>query len=226
MTSTSPDPAAPRRSARGAQRREALLTVAGELFLAHGYDAVALDDLIARAGGSRSTLYQYFGGKEGLYKAALVHQCAALAEPLAQLSLAEQTPAAALTVLGRHLLQAALAPRALAMHRLLVNDGHRFPAAARAMWEASYGRALDLLTAWIAARQQGPHAPFADTVPAAALAEQFMHMVSGHAKLCAVAGLLSLPLAPATAERMVAQAVHTFLQGVRRDCPAPQGGVA
>ena len=49
--------------------RVALLVSATELFLEHGYDAVSLDDIVQHAGGSKASIYKYFGNKEGLFKA-------------------------------------------------------------------------------------------------------------------------------------------------------------
>ncbi len=40
-----------------------------ELFLERGYDAVSLDDIVQHAGGSKASIYKYFGNKEGLFKA-------------------------------------------------------------------------------------------------------------------------------------------------------------
>lgn len=51
---------------RGLQRRDALLHTAYELFLHHGYDNVCLDDIVQQAGGSKASVYKYFGNKEGL----------------------------------------------------------------------------------------------------------------------------------------------------------------
>lgn len=52
---------------RGHQRRLALLECASALFLEHGFDAVSLDDIVNLAGGSKTTIYKYFGNKEGLF---------------------------------------------------------------------------------------------------------------------------------------------------------------
>jgi hypothetical protein len=38
-------------------------------FLERGYDAVSLDDIVHHAGGSKASIYKYFGSKEGLFKA-------------------------------------------------------------------------------------------------------------------------------------------------------------
>ncbi|HEE5471130.1 TPA: helix-turn-helix transcriptional regulator [Acinetobacter baumannii] len=48
---------------RGIERRLALLLSATELFLEKGYDAVSLDDIVNHAGGSKTSIYKYFGIK-------------------------------------------------------------------------------------------------------------------------------------------------------------------
>ncbi len=52
---------------RGHERRLALLISANDLFLERGYDAVSLDDIVNHAGGSKASIYKYFGNKEGLF---------------------------------------------------------------------------------------------------------------------------------------------------------------
>ena len=54
---------------RGQERRLALLVIACDLFLERGYDAVSLDDIVNHAGGSKASIYKYFGSKEGLFTA-------------------------------------------------------------------------------------------------------------------------------------------------------------
>ncbi len=56
-----------RRTKRGNERCEKVRVVAADLFLAHGYDGVSLDDIIAQSGGSKTNIYSHFGGKEGLF---------------------------------------------------------------------------------------------------------------------------------------------------------------
>ena len=52
---------------RGYERRLALLISANDLFLERGYDAVSWDDIVNHAGGSKASIYKYFGNKEGLF---------------------------------------------------------------------------------------------------------------------------------------------------------------
>ena len=42
---------------------------ATELFLDKGYEAVSLDDIVNHAGGSKASIYKYFGNKDGLFTA-------------------------------------------------------------------------------------------------------------------------------------------------------------
>lgn len=59
---------------RRERRRCAMLDAARDLFLEQGYDAVSLSDVVARSGGSLSTLYGLFGNKRGLLKAMMQSQ--------------------------------------------------------------------------------------------------------------------------------------------------------
>ncbi|MEB3754236.1 TetR/AcrR family transcriptional regulator [Acinetobacter sp. MD2(2019)] len=54
---------------RGFERRLAFVLSATSLFLEKGYDAVALDDIVNHSGGSKASIYKYFGNKKGLFKA-------------------------------------------------------------------------------------------------------------------------------------------------------------
>lgn len=54
---------------RGAERCAMLLEVATDLFLKHGYEHVSLDQIVEHAGGSKATIYKYFGNKKGLFLA-------------------------------------------------------------------------------------------------------------------------------------------------------------
>ncbi|ELY2785176.1 TetR/AcrR family transcriptional regulator [Klebsiella pneumoniae] len=200
------------RTTRGAQRVRDLIEAASELFLERGFDAVAVDDVIARVGGSRSTIYSHFGGKEGLFKHAMIDLCTEVTKPLDQMIIADGEPKEALMVLGRQLLISALSPRTLALHRLLVNEGRRFPDVAKAMWDVSYGKAIQILSTWIAEQQQ-PGKGFCRDVPSKALAEHFVSLVAANTKLQAASGLRSPFLSDAEIDEIVGHAVQIFLYG-------------
>lgn len=56
---------------RGVERSRKLLANAIDIFAQQGYDATTLKSIIDRSGGSRSLIYQCYGNKEGLFRAAL-----------------------------------------------------------------------------------------------------------------------------------------------------------
>lgn len=60
------------RSAAKAQRREAMLSAAAELFAEHGYNGVSIEDLGAASGVSGPAVYRHFAGKQAVLGALLV----------------------------------------------------------------------------------------------------------------------------------------------------------
>jgi AcrR family transcriptional regulator len=67
MNSISTETRQRRKEARPAE----LLTAALDLFVERGYAATKLDDIAAKAGVSKGTLYLYFDSKEALFKAVI-----------------------------------------------------------------------------------------------------------------------------------------------------------
>jgi AcrR family transcriptional regulator len=53
---------------RGLHTRDRILGCAAEVFLANGFHATALDAIAKAAGASRATVYQYFAGKEEIFR--------------------------------------------------------------------------------------------------------------------------------------------------------------
>lgn len=63
--------AAPSRQRRKEARPAELIAAALDLFVERGFAATKLDDVAARAGVSKGTLYLYFASKEELFKAVI-----------------------------------------------------------------------------------------------------------------------------------------------------------
>lgn len=59
------------KSLRGINKRNALLRTAWEVFSEQGYQSASMDMVVARAGGSKQTLYNYFKSKEDLLRAVM-----------------------------------------------------------------------------------------------------------------------------------------------------------
>ncbi len=65
--------AEPRRTRRGEARDALLRARAAVLFLERGYDSVTVDDIVREVGGSKGSVYSFYGGKEGLFLAAIAN---------------------------------------------------------------------------------------------------------------------------------------------------------
>ena len=70
-TSVPPSPPAPKRERRKEARPGELLEAALDLFVEKGYAATKVDEVAARAGVSKGTLFLYFPSKEELFKAVV-----------------------------------------------------------------------------------------------------------------------------------------------------------
>ncbi len=211
-------PRSEHRTAKGAARLGALTDTAMDMFLNEGYEAVSLDTLIAQVGGSRRNIYEHFGGKEGLFIEVVKRLCAELQRPLLALEIDRKTARLALREFGLKVLEIALRPRVLALHRLMIGEGRRFPAVAQAIWHSGHDAATHTLARWIE-RRQGTE--LRRDIPAAELAAQFINLVLTSPQLRALVGMLRRPLKPAELSRIVDEAVDMFLEGAMfRKTPA------
>lgn len=117
----------PKPSGRGLVRRQAMLDAARELFLEKGFDRTSLSDIVERSKGSRSTLYEQFGNKDGLLRAIVEDVTSSVWQLLGD----ETGPCtfceAGLIELGCRFVRSALAPETIAVYRILVAEGHRVP---------------------------------------------------------------------------------------------------
>src|SRR6201998_722838 len=116
----------PQREARRGDRRDAILDVAHECFIAEGSGATSMSTIATRLGGSKGTLYNYFHSKEELFDAFVRRSCAKLAGVLRALP-KQGGVRERLVAVARNFLSFLISPQALAVNRLVVGEGERFP---------------------------------------------------------------------------------------------------
>src|ERR1700761_2188566 len=117
------------------QRREAIMTVAREIFFEHGYSATSMSAIAARLGGSKGTLYNYFKSKEELFAAQVRDMCGPLAHRLSDATAAAVSPREALTGIGRDYLTHLFSDSTIKMFRILVAEAQRTPELAQLFYE-------------------------------------------------------------------------------------------
>ncbi len=192
--------------ARGDRRREAMLKAATALFLKNGYAGTTLDAVIARAGGSRATLYGAYGGKEELFAAIIERLGQRIAAPLAAPA---ASPRQTLLAAGKALMAALMSAEGLGLYRILIAESRHFPALAAATFSAGPKAAADHLSRYLARQVKSGDLVLADPRLAA---RHFLEMVKGDLHLRALLGLGKRP-SQRTIARCVAAAVDLFLAG-------------
>jgi len=202
-----PQRSAPPERPAADRRRGQIVRAAAALFLKKGYDNVSIDEIIGVVGGSKATIYAWFGGKEGLFEAVVRQKCE-------DVTLAINVDAggsleAQLTEIGRSFLAMVLSPPILEFHRLMVSIGRTFPAAGRLFFETGPRSAYGIVASWIAKQQAAGRICKEDPDRLAVL---FLDMLIGEHQL---GWLTSMPAAARRdkIDETVRVAVKVFLKG-------------
>lgn len=191
-------------------RRSHYLRVALDLFAAHGFHGVSIDQLVAEAGGSKATLYRYFSSKEELFEAIIADLTeTTIAErpidELAGLRLED-----GLRAIGHATAMAALSEQATVLFRLAVGESMRFPELARMMFERGPAVSYSRMRAFIADRAAAGEIQVDDPQIAA---EQFLGGIVGHLQLRQALG--QPPADPAQVTARIESAITTFVAAHR-----------
>ncbi|WP_424140312.1 TetR/AcrR family transcriptional regulator C-terminal domain-containing protein [Roseomonas chloroacetimidivorans] len=136
-----------------------------------------------------------------------------MAEPIKALPLKDEDLTASLHVFGRALLGIVLDPRTLALHRLMVAEGGRFPELAHAVYQVGHHRAALILSAFLQRHRERSDA-WGSNLPSLALAQQFISLVVAEPQLRSLIGLDALPVPTEETSRIVDGAVWLFLNGL------------
>lgn len=109
-----------------ADRRKAIVAAARDVFLERGYANSSIDAVVERSGGSKATVYQLFGNKEGLLAALVAEGAEELAHLVEALPL-DGGLEDSLRTFGRGYLNLVLRPERLGLFRLVVGECARVP---------------------------------------------------------------------------------------------------
>jgi len=122
-------------TARGHARCNRILDIATALFLKQGYAATSLAQIVAASGGSLSTLYQTFNDKDGLFLAIVHRKAESLFSEIESTRAFSMPLEAGLMVFAEMLMNTLHTPDVIAIHRIFIGEGRRFPALRRALFE-------------------------------------------------------------------------------------------
>jgi AcrR family transcriptional regulator len=146
-------PRAARKSARARKvepeaRRQAILDAALHVFAERGFEAARLDDVAARAGVAKGTLYLYFRDKEALFEELVRSAVSPIIEAVSQAASAPDVPAAAILDTFFALFEKeVLGTKRKLLLRLIIAEGPRFPRVAEFYHREVVTRGIGLMRA-------------------------------------------------------------------------------
>jgi len=139
-----------RRDTRSPAKREAIIHAATELFLSGGYVGTTVDQVAARAGVAKQTVYEHFGCKERLFTEIVLQTIDEAGQPFFEriVELEETDDVeASLGEIARELMAVVEESRLLELRRLVIGEAARFPELGRVYYERGPGRTVEALAA-------------------------------------------------------------------------------
>lgn len=195
--------------ARTQKKQTDILNVATQLFLERGYDAVSLDEIIERVGGSKTTLYSYYGSKEGLFAAMIQKTCRDKLAPLLSMDVTDLAPREGLNAIGKQFLTIVTDPKGRAVFRAMISEAQRFPELASTFFAAGPEVTIGVLRRAIEHWQKKGLLRSANPE---ILAVQFLGIIMGNFHLKSLLGLCGA-LTKKQIKAWVSRGAEVFLEG-------------
>lgn len=186
-----------------------ILNVATQLFLERGYDAVSLDDILERVGGSKTTLYSYYGSKEGLFAAMIQTTCRKKLAPLLAIDVTARDPREGLAAIGKQFLSMISDPHGRAVFRAMISEAQRFPDLASTFFTAGPEAIIRVLRRTI---EHWQRKGLLRSGNAEMLAVHFLGLIMGNFQLKSLLGLCDT-LTERQINSWVGRGVEIFLEG-------------
>lgn len=199
-----------------AQKKQAILDAAADLFIERGYDSVSVDAIVKKVGGSKSNIYNYFGGKEGLFRAIVEDLSQQILSPLAEAEIDNLPPQQALNVIGKQVLSVVLSDRAIGLLRIVIAQSQQFPELGTMFFTSGPKPCYECLTRYLEKQQTLGKIKPCDSQQAAT---QFIGMFLGFYQLQRLIGITNAP-SQEEMTQIVENAVNTFLEGY--GVPSPE----
>jgi AcrR family transcriptional regulator len=131
-------------------RRDAMVAIAHEVFLANGYAGTSMSAIAARVGGSKATLYNYFKSKQDLFIAVVESLCGQFDSLLDAAEIEGSGDLrTSLSRFGGDLLEIVLSERVIGTYRLVTAEAARFPEVGSAMYNSGLRQATERLAGFL-----------------------------------------------------------------------------
>jgi TetR/AcrR family transcriptional repressor of mexJK operon len=195
--------------ALGAQLADQILDAAQHLFLDQGFETTTVEEIAARIGATKRTIYVRFADKAQLFRAVVTRVLDARRPRLSTIG-TDRTVDERLTDMGLALLRYVLDPDVVRVLRVVTAEAYRFPELNRMIEEQGVAPAVErILEEEVRlGRLELQNIPFATTL--------LLSLLTGMP--AREAGRGTKALSPAGRRRWVSGAVSLFLDGARSRC--------
>jgi len=195
---------------RSPAKRRAILRAGKTVFLKSGFGGTSMDEVAARAGVSKMTVYRHFGSKEELFGGIITDLCNRIvAEDFEHIF--ELAPEEALKHYAQRMVDIVFAPDTIELHRNVIAESRRFPKLGRFFYNSGPQVCIDALARYFARNRGNPRFRIADPLRAA---EEFLELLRGYAHMRV---LLKIDRAPG--RREISARVQAALRHVLRPAP-------
>lgn len=192
------------------QRQQALLEKALDMFLRKGYTQTTLDDIAAAMRMTKRTIYNAYGGKEALFKAAVGRAIEKNRTPLEEVrALESDNLESTLKDVAKLRLEKLLSPDGVRLQRIVNAESYRFPELIQMVYRDSTGPTIEFLTQLLS--KHAANGEIAVDQPEAC-AGIFLNMAVGTPARASLAGML--PHSSMSQQQHINYCVHLFLHGV------------
>ncbi|MET3432925.1 AcrR family transcriptional regulator [Herbaspirillum seropedicae] len=190
-----------------AERRDAILAAAAEVFLEEGFEGASMAGISARIGGSKGTLYSYFKSKEELFVAVTHEQAKKQMEPaLAALEKDTGDLQKTLQVFGEKAVSFLCQESTLQTHRMIVAESGRSDIGRR-FHESGPKLGMERIAAFLSRQMQAGRLKQADPMLATLQLCALLDCETVKPMMLGLESAISRP----RMKRMVGRAVETFL---------------
>lgn len=157
-------------------KREQILDGARKVFMAQGFDAASMNDIVREAGVSKGTVYVYFENKEQLFAALIARERDRFANEMRSTIAQYDTIEQALTQYGRALARHMCSSSTICAMRNVIAVAERMPGLTRGFFRSAPANIRTVLKEWIDREVDNGHLLISDTDLAA---RQFIELSSG-----------------------------------------------
>ena len=138
----------PPEESRSARKHREIIEAASAVFMENGYEGTSMEQIAAKAGVSKQTVYKHFADKERLFSDIVLattgqvdRLVALVAGPLTETRALKKD----LLLLGRQFLASLMEPQLLRLRRLVIANADRMPELGRTWYQQGFERVFATL---------------------------------------------------------------------------------